>query len=272
MSFIKELGRALIKLRLAPLVRTKQKDFVLRLYPSSISLRLWTDSWKKKRSYPDDEDFFRGYLRAGDVVIDAGANIGFFSLISAVTVGAAGKVYAIEAHPRIYKFLEGNIAANKFKQIRALHVALGNKAGKAHFSDRKHDDRNSIIGDEDGIEVPMARLDELEIAEESIALLKVDVEGYEKYVFEGAAGILPRVKCVYFESWDKWHEQQGYSCGDVLSLLRGAGLAIYKAEQGRLIAVEGDYHSPDCENLIAIRDMTDFCRRTGMELAESEGN
>ena len=60
MSFIKELGRALIKLRLAPLVRIKQKDFVLRLYPSSISLLLWVNSWRKKQSYPEDEDFFRG--------------------------------------------------------------------------------------------------------------------------------------------------------------------------------------------------------------------
>ena len=271
MSFVKELGRALIKLRLAPLVRIKQKDFVLRLYPSSISLLLWVNSWRKKQSYPEDEDFFRSYLREGDVVVDVGANIGFFTLISAVTVGESGKVYAIEAHPRTFKFLEGNIAANKFRQVCAWHVALGDKAGTAHFSNRKHDDRNSIVGDENGIAVPMARLDELEIAEGSIALLKVDVEGYEKFVFEGAQGILPRVNCVYFESWDKWHEQQGYSCGDVLAILRGAGLGIYKAEVQRLVAVEGDYHSPECENLIAIRDLDDFRARTGMEVVEVAG-
>ncbi|MCK4627729.1 MAG: hypothetical protein KAT56_01935, partial [Sedimentisphaerales bacterium] len=97
MSFIKETGRFLMKTGLSPMFRIRQKDFVLRFYPSSISLVLWVDYHRRRTSYPTDENFFRSYLQPSDVVVDVGANIGFFSLMSAALAGETGRVYAIEA-------------------------------------------------------------------------------------------------------------------------------------------------------------------------------
>lgn len=107
------IGRILMKFGLSRLFCIKQKEVVLRFYPSSISLARWLDPSKAPDSV---ETFFRRYARPGDVVIDAGANIGFFTLISSVLVGDFGKVYAIEAHPRVFKYLEGNVVLNKCKK------------------------------------------------------------------------------------------------------------------------------------------------------------
>ena len=82
------------------LFKIKQEGFSLKFYPSSMSRVLWVDQYLSQERYKEGQRFFRSYLRPNDVVVDVGANIGFFTLMSSILVGKFGKVYAIEAHPK----------------------------------------------------------------------------------------------------------------------------------------------------------------------------
>jgi hypothetical protein len=136
------IGKILMKFGLSQLFYLKREGFILRFYPSSISLALWLDPSKAPSSA---EIFFRRYIRPDDVVIDAGANIGFFTLVSSVLVGDFGKVYAIEPHPRAFKYLEGNVAINKCKNVYTYNIALGDKNGTINFTNKKTEDDQNFI-------------------------------------------------------------------------------------------------------------------------------
>ena len=270
MSFLRETGRLLMKLGISPLLRIRQRDFVLRFYPSSISLVLWVNACRGITCFEEDERFYRRYLRAGDVVVDAGANIGFFSMLSAALVGPTGRVYAIEAHPKVAGYLRGNAACNGFENVAIHAVALGEKEGMLRLSDQKRDDRNMVVAAGEGIEVPVKRLDALGIEEERVALLKIDVEGYEKYVLEGAGELLERVDCLYFESCNVFFDEFGYRSSELFQLLLKQGFEIFRIEGERILAVSAEHQSEVCENLIAVREVGDFLERTGFVIKETD--
>lgn len=143
--------------------------------------------------------------KAGDVVIDAGANVGFFSLRHAPRVGPNGRVYAFEPNPLVFKLLERNVLRNGLTQVRCLQSALGETAGSVRFtSDPRASSCGHVAeGDEAGELVASTTLDDLVEREniERIDLLKMDVEGYEPHVLRGGlARALERTRRVVMES------------------------------------------------------------------------
>lgn len=259
------LMRALKGTGLCIFFRIDRKDFSLRFYRSVLSGELWYD--------PDlriaDEQFFKRYLQTGDVVIDVGANIGELTLQSSIAVGQTGRIFSIEAHPRTFKYLCGNVQLNRARNVFLYNCAAGNDDGTINFSDRYLDDGNSVVGDGDCLRIAVCRLDNLPIDAPSIELLKVDVEGFEKFVFEGAGSILSKTKCIYFESWDDNFRQFGYCCNDLFELLTAGGFTIFRMLMPDKIApISSDHHSRDCENLIAVREKKDFLKRTGFTVKD----
>jgi FkbM family methyltransferase len=219
--------------------------------------------WVTPRDRQRDEQFFRRYLRPGDTLIDVGANIGTLSIIGALTVGPTGRVVAVEAHPRTATFLRGNIALNRLTNIEVRLCALGTRTGTAQLTNGRSDDQNRMTTD-GGVEVPLRRLDDLELPAGEISLLKIDVEGYELPVLQGGGGVLERTQCVYFESWDRHFSAFGYSTGDVLALLAGAGFTcLQRLDATSLRVLSLDYRSSQCEDLVAVRSIPRFCQRTG---------
>jgi len=254
------IGRVLMATGLSPLVRLPQDGFRLRFYTSSIPLGLWL---APRNHVNHVERFFRCYLKPGDTVVDVGANIGLYTMIAATCVGPAGRVYAIEPSPQTAEYLRGNVALNRSTNVTVHNVALGETAGSIRLSNESQDDQNRVVDSGDGHEVALVRLDQLPIDDAEIALLKIDVEGYEKFVPDGASGLLPRVQCIFIETWELHFEKYGYSCGDVHERLRGNGFRLFRIVADQLMPVEPGYISMRCEDVIAVRDAADFSRRTG---------
>lgn len=95
------------------------------------TLKLYPDgSIAKVLYYGDFEavelDFVASYLKPGMTVIDVGANVGLYSLISSVMVGTTGKVHAFEPGRLSFERLQRNLNLNRCKNVVATHIALSN--------------------------------------------------------------------------------------------------------------------------------------------------
>lgn len=225
-------SRILWRTGLSPLfVREMPRGFRIRFYPSSISAALWSDP----DSRSEDEDFVWSVLRPGDRYIDAGANIGQLALAAAKRVGPKGEVIAVEAHPEIYRYLEGNVGLNQDTNLTTLHQALGAGPGEVALTSRRSDDQNYITN-EGSVRVPMCALDEL-VAARPTRLLKLDVEGYELPVLQGALRTLRQTDIVYCELSTGNCRRFGYQPQEVEQLLVGQGFVFIRTGAGGEAAV-----------------------------------
>lgn len=132
---------------------------------------------------------FRRFVKEGDVVVDIGANIGFFSLLAAKLVGQPGRVVAIEPNPSNCRLIEASRIENGFTQLQlhALAAGLNNGILALHssYSNGSVARVSNNIGTLMRSEIVQAmRLDDL-LQLERLDFVKIDVEGFE---FDALAG------------------------------------------------------------------------------------
>ena len=233
------LSRALWRTGMSPwFVVDMPRGYRVRFYPSSISAALWADATARSA----DEDFVWAVLREGDRYIDAGANIGQLALAASKRVGPNGDVIAIEAHPEIYQYLEGNAHLNRAKNLTTLHYALGAGPGEVSLTTRRSDDQN-YISDDGAVRVPMRTLDEL-VAARPTRLLKLDVEGYELPVLLGASQTLEHTQIVYCELSTGNCRRFGYEPQKVEQLLLRHGFVFIRGgDSGEAVITKAEYFS-----------------------------
>ncbi len=143
-------------------------------------------------------------VRPGDVVVDAGANIGVYTARLAQLVGPEGAVHAFEPHPLALERLGIVAAAEPGVEIHP--VALADRRGRATLSVPRGEDGSPLLAlarlgpaeDAETVEVETTTLDAALGADAGrVAFVKCDVEGSELAVLRGALGVLrearPRV-------------------------------------------------------------------------------
>jgi len=220
-------------------------------------MSLWLDS----NNYHVDGSRLRAILRPGDVYVDVGANIGHLAIEAALSVGNSGKVIAFEAHPRTADFLRQNILLNQLDNIRVAQVAVGASFGWVGFTDNHSDDQN-MVANNGQIVVPLVTLDSL-LKEESPTLVKIDVEGFELFVLQGATALLERTKFIYFESCDDHFKRNGYTFSDIFDLLTSKKFEIVSFNDVSITKVSRDTPMANCVNLLAYKDKSALEERTG---------
>lgn len=160
---------------------------------------LWTDEVRILAS-PDDiwepetTAVVLYNLRPDQNFIDAGANTGWFSLAAAPH---SRTVFAFEPYPPYFDVLSRNIERNQLTNVRAICRALGEVSQDVRLSDST-DARNRVIldgGVAEGRPVRMTRIDD-EAGDEPVACMKIDVEGYEYQVLQGAERVIEQSKPV----------------------------------------------------------------------------
>jgi FkbM family methyltransferase len=144
---------------------------------------------------------FKYFLESGDVVIDAGANKGDFSLWASRLVGPSGKVFSYEPEPENCKWIRKSISVNDYMNIKLRQVALSDENGKVDLFLGAKSGWHSII-DKDGrpymtgekIQVPSVTLDSEMNGQgiNKIKLVKMDVQGAEIKILRGAKEILSK--------------------------------------------------------------------------------
>lgn len=256
------LSKILIRAGISHFFTIKRNGYRLRFYPSAVSRVLWISN-----NYENPIlSFVHDYLRRGDKMIDAGANIGLVTLEASLIVGQHGKIYSIEAHPKTFGFLKGNIVLNNFTNIESFNIALGEKRGEIIFSNKISDDQNSVANEESGITVPSRSLDDL--VDSSVDLLKIDVEGYEKFVLMGSKNLLKTTKCVCFEVFEQAMKRYDYSVDDIYDILLNNNFRLFRMSNEReIVPIARDYRPKTTgEDLLAIKDMDDFLQRTNYKI------
>lgn len=247
------MSRLLWRTGLCRFLTIRRPNYRLRFYPTAVSAQLW--------AHPDgfnsDEDFFARFLRAGHVVVDVGANVGTLALTAATLVGHEGHVYAIEAHPATFRYLLGNLRFNRATNVTPWNFAAGREPALVRLSEGASDEQNAVArdGGHAGVQVQQKPLDDLDVRGDIVDLLKIDVEGYEKNVLEGATALLRRTRCVFFESFAENYRRFNYGLEDVLDILEAAGFAVYRFEDDAIVPVGRGYESLQCENLVALKDI-----------------
>lgn len=215
-----------------------------------------------------DEDFLMRTLKESDIFVDVGANIGTLTLLGS-TLCKKGKVFSFEAHPETFAFLEKNIQLNEFNNIETFNCAVGKEDGYVFFTDAGADDLNKVVFESKGIKIPVKKLDNI-ITGINISLMKIDVEGFEKFVLEGAINVLQHTDAVYFESWENHFSNYNYCTGDLIALFKQYNFKVYKLLHDHLVELNLDYTSTLCENLVALRNTGKFILKTGFRLNVSK--
>jgi FkbM family methyltransferase len=209
-------------------------------------------------------DFFSRYLRAGDKVIDVGANIGDVTQVSSLAVGSSGRVWSIEPHPKIFRYLQGNLALNRTTNVVAINTAVGEFQGELKFGNQRRDDMNKVGGGD--IKVRVRQLDDVVEDGGPFALLKIDVEGYELFVLRGGRSVLERSECVYVEVSENLFGTFGYKVADLFTFLESEGFLLFIQTDRGLSAIDPEYTPKAVENVIATRNTEELKRRTGWSM------
>jgi len=190
---VRNLGKVLLPSRdKSPYVIALSNDFKIKINPKEdrgVEASLYYYGQYELGTL----DFITRTLDEGSVFIDIGANIGLMSLYASKKIGPKGKIYAFEAFPDTANELEGNLKLNDIENVTLYREALGDFNGttEIYTSSNKNKGMTSLVKTEkhelSELKIPVKMLNEYTaIGLEKIAVVKVDVEGFEYQVLEGA--------------------------------------------------------------------------------------
>ncbi len=195
-----------------------------------------------------ERQFHSHYLKAGDIYVDVGANIGLFTVIAASKVGQDGVVYAFEPADLPRNRLIKNVRLNGFGNVYVISKALSNRSRQdSIFIPLDGHDAWSSLGKptagQDVIEqtVQMIKWDDFakENAVGKVAMMKLDVEGWESKVLEGASALLSskQAPLLQVEFTDEAAQSAGSSCQHLYEALENFGYKMYRydAQNNKLI-------------------------------------
>ncbi|MDJ0388946.1 FkbM family methyltransferase [Roseomonas sp. E05] len=168
-----------------------------RVYVDTRDVGICSHLMLEGRWEPWIEKIIAEAVKPGMTFLDVGANFGYYTLLGAAWVGAAGKVYSFEANPQIYRHLRKSVSINGFDGHVTLHnLAVHSEEATLRFSyTDEYSGGGSTMGGPQGshqVEVKAAPLDTLLANVPLVNVMKVDVEGSEPYVFQGARALIGR--------------------------------------------------------------------------------
>jgi FkbM family methyltransferase len=189
-------------------------------------------------------------LTEGQIFVDVGANVGYFTLLGAQLVGPGGKVVSVEAHPQLAEILHRNVVINGvYGYVTTHHRAAWSENTELEFHIRTNFAGNSSVGTiddaglarlgdtEQTVRVQAVLLDDLLSDLPRVDVMKIDVEGAEVQAFRGLRRTIEANPglVIMFE----WARAQIESVGDtpagLAELVDGLGFKLRLLETGEPI-------------------------------------
>ncbi len=171
-------------------------------------------------------------IRPGDIVLDIGANIGYYTLIFAKLTGKQGKVFAFEPIPNNFALLKKNVEENGYDNVILINQPVSDRGEKIKFYLSQDPTMHRLYpfpGNKAEVELDAIRLDEFQPLLQTIDFMKIDVVGAEWKVLQGASMIIkanPRLT-IMTGFWPAGFRQAGFSPEAYLKFLEEQGFVIY---------------------------------------------
>jgi FkbM family methyltransferase len=175
----------------------------------------------------------------GNIVIDVGANIGWYTLQYAKLVGSKGKVFAFEPVSENFELLKRNVAENNYKNISCVQKAVSNQVKKVtmELSSRIGDHRiiQNTTSQKTTIQVDCTTLDIFFKEKNKIDFLKIDAEGFDFFVLEGAKQIIEKNRniVIFIEFNPYLLNLNSVKPETLIDFLRFHGFVLYDVENIR---------------------------------------
>jgi FkbM family methyltransferase len=181
-------------------------------------------------------------LSPGDVCVDIGAHIGYYTLLASRLVGRDGHVYAFEPSPVNYRSLSANLARNGVANVTALQAAVGATSTRADLYEGPGTNTGGatlspVLGGRRGNQ-PIVDVEVRPVADSipeaewpRIRVVKIDVEGYEVEVLRGLDPVFARTGSltVFLELNPKWIPEIPQ---DVDAFCRDQGFTVHRLRTG----------------------------------------
>lgn len=148
----------------------------------------------------DQTALFEQMLMEGDIVLDLGAHVGYYTVLASVLVGDTGQVIAFEPEPENLYFLHRHVKLNKCDNVTVIEACVADSSGECTF--RREGTGTGHIDEAGALTVPVLSLDEL-LADGAIPrpdYMKIDVEGAELRVLQGACQLIADARPTIFLS------------------------------------------------------------------------
>ncbi len=212
---------------------------------------------------PSVTSLFTALVRPGMTVIDAGANVGYFTLIAARCAGNNGRVFAFEPEPSNYDLLVRNIELNQCTNVTAIPLALSDQEGQVSLHLDKvnlgcHSVSKENVSSPGGLrQVEATTLDKFADQlgpDKRVDFIKMDVQGAEGLIIAGGEETLrhSNVKMV-MEFWPEGLKHVGTDPAELLRKLQSLGFQIAVIESmGAQLAAE-----------VKLEGILDACKAVG---------
>jgi FkbM family methyltransferase len=219
---------------LKSLVGTLPQGLQLELKRLKYRVQIGLDSF-----VPDEPEIreIRRLVRPGDVVVDIGANIGYYTCQLAAQVGVSGRVVALEPIADTFELLTSNIRAAGFRNVTLMNIAASSVAGLSAMDIPSYDGSGlknfyqARIADKGTYQVLCLPLDSLSLPS-PVRLVKIDAEGHDLEVLRGMERILRESRPILIiESTDT---------GSIPEWLKARGYTIRRAGDSPNIVAEAD--------------------------------
>lgn len=185
------------------------------------------------------------FLKPGQVFVDVGAHIGYYSVLAAEIVGPMGIVHAFEPAPENIKLLKLNVAG--FGNVVRIHpCAVSDHVGCTNLylsEENSGDHRLYEMADRKSVNVDIVNLDSIdEFKNKSIDFIKIDVQGEECRVLRGGQELLRQSPDVIglIELSPEHLRLAGSSPKELLSILAELGFLIYRCKKNQLVQMPPD--------------------------------
>lgn len=193
---------------------------------------------------PFETEVFKKRLKGVGLVVDVGANIGYYTLLASRALKTNGRVIAFEPASVNFNLLERNVEENFLNNVKIEKKALGAKSGKTYvyLNDKNYGDSTTYETKEGRKKEKIAKItldDYFSRSEDSIDLLKIDIQGSELKALRGAKKLLGkgRIKVIISELWPEGMKRAGDKWEEYISYLKLNGFNLFQIndEEKRLI-------------------------------------
>lgn len=225
--------------------------------------------------------FVTRFLRPGDTFVDIGANLGLFSIRAADVVGPTGQVHAFEPCAKTFEWLRDNVALNGWNHVQLHPLAVSDNAGSAELITAAEGKAayNSLAKPYVGGEFETQRIDTTTwdtFASEhqldgKVALMKIDVEGWETKVLAGAVRSLsrPDAPVLQVEFTEDAAQSAGSSTPALFNQIQSLGYRLYRWNPWEsTLQQEAPGSTYPYINLFAIKDLDAAIAKLGATLRQ----